>query len=336
MRCRRASRFSSTSGTLRPSQRSGCTRATMVCVSAVLVLLGAYVRSEEPEDDRIVARVNDRPIYAAEVEAQLADALGGRTVEGPVEQRLREEVTRQLADRQLVLQWLQAQQLAASQQDVELAIQRLTEQLASRGQTLPDYLARESIDARTLRSRFEWTLSWRRLLDRYLTDENLARYFDQHRRQFDGTKLRVAHILFAVPGAEAKPDAMAQAAAVREKIASGALTFAEAARQYSAAPTADQGGDLGWIGRHEPMPETFSAAAFQLEVGQTSEPVITDAGVHLIHCLETKPGQATWQDARAPLEAAVGRYLFRWAADKQRETARVELRIEPRGLPQGE
>ena len=73
------------------------------------------------------------------------------------------------------------------------------------------------------------------------------------------------------------------------------------------------------------MPEAFGQAAFALEPGAISPPVVTEAGVHLIQCVEIKPGSRTWQEVRGELEPTVTRYLFRWAADRQRPQARIEI-----------
>ena len=46
----------------------------------------------------------------------------------------------------------------------------------------------------------------------------------------------------------------------------------------------DKGGDIGWFGQGVMIPE-FEQAAFKLEVGETSEPVKTDFGFHIIRIL---------------------------------------------------
>ena len=61
----------------------------------------------------------------------------------------------------------------------------------------------------------------------------------------------------------------------------GGLDFSEAAKKYSTCPSKDQGGNLGSFSRGRMVPE-FEKAAFELEIGQVSEPVKTQFGYHLI------------------------------------------------------
>ena len=138
----------------------------------------------------------------------------------------------------------------------------------------------------------------------------------------------MAHILLPVAtpeDADTMEAVIERAETLRQQIDSGDVTFAEAARQHSSSPTASQGGELGSIGRHHPMPEPFSKAAFDLQKGEISSPVVTPFGVHLILCQEILPGKKTWQDARGELRRAVTEYLFRWIADRQRPQAKIEI-----------
>ncbi|MBI3927209.1 MAG: peptidyl-prolyl cis-trans isomerase [Armatimonadetes bacterium] len=64
------------------------------------------------------------------------------------------------------------------------------------------------------------------------------------------------------------------------KLGEGA-DFARLAREHSQCPSGKQGGDLGSFGRGQ-MVREFEATAFRLEPGQTSEPVKTKFGYHLI------------------------------------------------------
>ncbi|HKK72557.1 MAG TPA: peptidylprolyl isomerase [Candidatus Krumholzibacteria bacterium] len=78
---------------------------------------------------------------------------------------------------------------------------------------------------------------------------------------------------------------------IREDIVSGRLTFEEAARTYSEDTSASVGGDLGFFDRNR-MTEPFTEVAFDLAVGDVSEPVKTQFGYHIIECTDERLNDA--------------------------------------------
>uniref|UniRef100_A0AAG5CX49 Peptidyl-prolyl cis-trans isomerase n=1 Tax=Anopheles atroparvus TaxID=41427 RepID=A0AAG5CX49_ANOAO len=67
----------------------------------------------------------------------------------------------------------------------------------------------------------------------------------------------------------------------RKKIQSNETTLQELAQRYSDCSSAKRGGDLGMFKRGM-MQKPFEDAAFALKVGEMSDIVDTDSGVHLI------------------------------------------------------
>lgn len=75
-----------------------------------------------------------------------------------------------------------------------------------------------------------------------------------------------------------------------EQLANGA-DFGQLATEHSIDEgTAPNGGDLGWFTRDEMVPP-FAEAAFALEPGQTSEPVESEFGWHIIRSLGHEPNR---------------------------------------------
>lgn len=298
-------------------------------VSMLLLIVALPLAAQESAAPRVVATVDGVAIYDADVDRQLDRTLKQREADPVARQALRAAALDQLVRRRLIVAYLDKNKRGATRQDLDQAVARASAQLQQQGSSLAEFLKKSSLDEERFRQTLAWQLGWQRYLQQWLSDENLEKYFRDHRRDFDGTQLRVAHILWKVEPRDddtVRTRALDQAAKVRGEILSGKLTFADAAKKHSAAPTGATGGDIGLIGRNEPMPEPFSKAAFALEVGGVSEPVVSAIGVHLIQCQEVKPGTKTWKDVRGPLESAVTRFLFDWVSDQQRPASKIEYR----------
>jgi parvulin-like peptidyl-prolyl isomerase len=117
--------------------------------------------------------------------------------------------------------------------------------------------------------------------DTTFTDEELRARYDE---ELPGGTIRARHILLQIPqgAAPAQEDSVrALAEALRTRILAGE-DFAGLAMEYSQdAGSGATGGDLGTFSRGTMVPP-FEEAAFALEVGELSEVVETNYGLHLI------------------------------------------------------
>ena len=131
----------------------------------------------------------------------------------------------------------------------------------------------------------------------YMTDQafidSIAHLvYDRTAQQLQGKDLiRPAHILIQVK--QSATEAEKQAAHLKADSICSALKqgadFAELARKYSADPgTAAKGGQLPMIGPGATVKE-FEDAAYALKQGETSEPVLSPFGYHIIRMTERKP-----------------------------------------------
>ena len=98
-------------------------------------------------------------------------------------------------------------------------------------------------------------------------------------RPLEDETIRAQHILLPSPAENAETRALLED--IRDRIVSGEADFESMARQYSQDGSASQGGDLGWFGSGQMVPE-FEEAAFGAQTGQVVGPVKTQYGYHLI------------------------------------------------------
>ena len=96
-------------------------------------------------------------------------------------------------------------------------------------------------------------------------------------------QVRASHILFKTADKD-EAEVQRQAEEVLAQVKSGG-DFAALAKKHSEDTSAEQGGDLGFFGRGEMVPE-FEQAAFSLKVGDTSGLVKSAYGFHIIKVTE--------------------------------------------------
>jgi parvulin-like peptidyl-prolyl isomerase len=107
--------------------------------------------------------------------------------------------------------------------------------------------------------------------------------------------------------------------------------FEDVAREVSVdTSTAGTGGDLGWFPR-ELMVDEFAQAAFALQPGETSEPVQSEFGWHIIRVLEREDDRPLTLATLRTLQNAV---FERWI-DEERQAADVSSDIALPGYEAG-
>jgi len=125
-----------------------------------------------------------------------------------------------------------------------------------------------------------------RIIKPALLQRNLATVFAtstaDEGKDFTKDEIRARHILI-VKDDKIKTDAALKYKAEQIiKELKGGADFAELAKKYSTDGSKEEGGDLGWFGRGQMVPE-FEKAAFTLEAGKyTEQPVKTEYGYHII------------------------------------------------------
>ncbi len=155
-----------------------------------------------------------------------------------------------------------------------------------------------------------------------MTDDAMHKIYDEAIKQTPNEEeVHARHILVASEG-EAKD--------IEAQLKKGA-DFATLAKEKSKDPGAAEGGDLGYFTKEQMVPE-FAEAAFKLEKGQTSDPVKTQFGWHIIKVEDKriKP-TPTFDQVKGQLQNYVARRAQAELVDNLRKTATIERLDQPAG-----
>jgi peptidyl-prolyl cis-trans isomerase SurA len=120
------------------------------------------------------------------------------------------------------------------------------------------------------------------------------------------------HILLRSRAGLTDQDAERRLAGFRDQVRAKTVDFGELAKKYSEDGSAANGGDLGWMGPGDLVPE-FDQAMNRLQIGEVSDPVKTEFGWHLIQVLERREAQLTLEKQRQFARAAIRERKFEQA-----------------------
>jgi peptidyl-prolyl cis-trans isomerase D len=135
------------------------------------------------------------------------------------------------------------------------------------------------------------------------TESDLQKLYEENRAQYVRDESRRArHIVIGVNEGEDDAAALKKADAVAAEARAG-KDFAELAKQHSTDPTANQGGDLGFVQKRD-FPGPIGDTLFSMKVGDVSAPVKSQFGYHILKLEEIQAQEARpFEEVRAELDA---------------------------------
>ena len=146
------------------------------------------------------------------------------------------------------------------------------------------------------------------------------------------SQTRARHILLKTNELVPEAEARRRLAGLKERLDNKA-DFAELARLHSEDASNTRGGDLGWLSPGDTVPE-FERAMNALSPGQTSDPVQTPFGWHLIQVLERRNADMSREhqrlEARKALRARKSDESYQEWLRQLRDRAYIEYRLEER------
>jgi peptidyl-prolyl cis-trans isomerase SurA len=258
------------------------------------------------QGEGVAAVVNDEIISTYDVRQRLLLLLIQSGVQ-PNENQLRQfqrEALQSLVDERLQMQELRRQEkqrkipgkLIATDAQVDAAVARIAQGTNLSSEQLAVALAQAGADIGTLRERLRAQISWERWIGgRYgqyvrIGPEQIAATLQRINEAAAKPSYRLSEIFIDSARVGGQAEAIRGAEQLIAQLQQGA-PFGGVAQQFSAAPTAAQGGDTGWLLETEMTPPVL-AAVQQMQPNQLSQPIPVADGVYIIQLREKRAGAA--------------------------------------------
>jgi peptidyl-prolyl cis-trans isomerase SurA len=252
--------------------------------------------------ESVAAVVNDDIISTYDLAQRMRLLIATSGVQ-PTQQNLpqfQREALVSLVDERLQFQELrrvekeQKIDIVADDQEVDEEIQGMAQQNNMSREQFLGYLASRGIDAETLKQQLRAQISWGRWIrGRYgsrlrIGDDQIAA--TQARLEAEAAKpqYNIGEVMIDASRVGGMQQAMAGAQQLIGQMQQGA-PFPAVARQFSALPTAANGGDAGWVSASD-MPPEVQPVLEQMRPGQLSQPIQVKDGVYILYLKDKRAG----------------------------------------------
>lgn len=243
--------------------------------------------------DSVIALVNGDLISAWDVRNRMRMLLmtyGGQSqASKEVLQQVQYEAIESLIDEKIKIQEFtelsKSQKIGADEIDEEIA--DLARQNRMTSEQFVQNFETSGANISTLRDQIESSIAWRALISgRYgktirVSELRVTEMLDRIKDSLDKPQYRLAEIFLYAPDQNSLNNAKTRAQQIVDRINEGA-DFKAVARQFSAAPTASQGGDMGWLSQGDMRPEIEAAIAKAPAPPVVLPPIESESGVYII------------------------------------------------------
>ncbi|MFM7708980.1 MAG: peptidylprolyl isomerase SurA [Gammaproteobacteria bacterium] len=273
-----------------------------LALAALTPSAGAQTRSLSDRGellDRVAAVVNDGVVLRSELDEQVAEIterMKAQRMEMPPQQVLRQQVLDRLIVQEIQMQRAQRAGIRINDEALNQALGDVAQRNNLTLAALPQALAAQGIDYPTYREsiRREMTmqvLRQRDVLQRINVSPREIEQFlaKQKNRPSESSDYNISHILIAVPQ-DPTPRQLEEAARRADDVSRRARAgedFAQLAIANSNSQTALEGGSLGWR-RGPEIPTVLADIVVRLKPGETSEPLRTPTGYHIVRLNEMR------------------------------------------------
>ena len=263
-------------------------------------------KAERPRlSESVAALVNDDPISSYDLRQRmrlLVATSGVQPSEDNIPQ-IEREALRGLVDEHLEMQEVKSIEqkqkdlhLEPDDREIDETIGDMAKQTGISHDQLITSLKNDGVDVRTLREQIRAQMSWNHYISARFRDAVVIadNQVDSAMDQANSASLKPQYELSElfldashVGGQQAAQDGAHQ---LILQMQAGA-PFGAVARQFSALPTAANGGDAGWVVDTELKPEV-RAAVEQMRPGDLSQPIITSDGVWIVLLKQKRAGSS--------------------------------------------
>lgn len=267
----------------------------------------APVSLSDGNSQGVAAIVNDYVISDYDVDQRTALFIATSGIAQPSKEALaqiREQVLRALEDETLELQEASKHKIVIKKADVDKAVQSVAQDNNLTVEQITQTLRRAGVSMETFRNQLAAQLAWNKLVEaRYagavtITEQQVDAALERLKAGAVKPQFQVAEIFLGLDRPEDDTRIRQQAEQIVQQLNLGA-NFPAVARQFSQAPSAAGGGNIGWVQQGQ-LPDEIDKALVNMQPGQIAGPIKSEGGYYILTMIDRREPAGTAATVEAP------------------------------------
>jgi len=265
-----------------------------VFASAAVILAAAFQPGVTQVVDRVVAKINNEVILLSDFNKRAEPVINefnrlyeDEDKEGQLKE-LKNELLNQMIDEKLLMQKAKEENIEAAAAEVDQGVGEIRNRFESET-AFQNEITGQGYTREEFRKSIEDQIKVIKLINEFVRDkisppseEEAREYYEENKEEMvTPERVSARHILIRITDEVSQADAREKIDEIYSMVKNEPDLFSRYAEEHSECPSAASGGDLGYFARGEMVGE-FDEVAFNLNVGDISEPFITRFGYHIV------------------------------------------------------
>lgn len=262
-------------------------RFFILIVSAVLLAGAAPVHAETGMG--IAAVVNQEAISGTDVQERMRLVIvsSGLPETKAVQQKILPQVLDGLIDEQLQMQEASRNELTVTDEEIAEGFGKIAANNKMTAEQFGQVMKQAGIPKNTLMRQIRAQIAWQKVVQKVVrplvsvSPNDVAALEKRMEKNFGKTEYLVSEIFLPVDDDKGAAEVRQFAGQLVSEVQAKRAPFAGLAAQFSRAPGAEKGGDIGWV-QEGRLDEELDAALRSLAEGAVSQPIRGINGYHIL------------------------------------------------------
>lgn len=264
-------------------------------ILSLAVLISLLPLQAKANSEGIAVIVNSDAITNSDVESRMKmiAASTGMPRTPEMMDKLRPQIVEMLIDESLKMQEARRMKIKISKEEVDAGLAEIAKNNNIPADDFRQMITKSGIDINTMYDQIRAQLGWGKVVTAAVrskievTDKDIDTELEKIRGKLGTEQFKIAQIYLPVNDPKKESDLRNFAGKLASQLREQPEAFGKAAQQFSQAPGAKQGGQMGWVEKGQ-LPLEIDTALSTVEAGTITDPIKAQNAYYILNVQEKR------------------------------------------------